>query len=295
MTDAQQADTAAATGATNAAAQTAQAAEKPWYDGSEPEFIGTLQTRGLDKKTAVDAAKEFYKAHVEAQKWIGKTTGTTPDRLVIIPKDASDEAGWQALRDKLGVPRDAKEYDFKDVKYGDGKDIDENFREFLRETAGSAKLSKDQAADIARRFVSYIDREAQAEDAAEADMQRAQQEALRKSWGQNYESNKFVAAQAAMKFGLSADMLDALQKVAGYGKVMEGLRAIGQAIGEARYVNGDTSSADGIMTREQAAAKLAEYKRDPLWGKKVLSGDVKATQEFNRLTELMTPRPRDAV
>jgi hypothetical protein len=83
--------------------------------------------------------------------------------------------------------------------------------------------------------------------------------------------------------------------VAGYGKVMEGLRAIGQAIGEARYVNGDTSSADGIMTREQAAAKLAEYKRDPLWGKKVLSGDVKATQEFNRLTELMTPRPRDAV
>src|SRR5690348_6948209 len=83
-----------------AAAAAAAGAGNPWYHGVAdvtPEFIGTWQNAGLDKKTPVEAAVVMTKRFMDTQAKLG----VPANELVRWPKDASDEQGWQALRTRL--------------------------------------------------------------------------------------------------------------------------------------------------------------------------------------------------
>lgn len=296
--------TAAATGDTGAVAAqaAATAATAPWYAArNDAEFTGTMQNRGLDKKTAEEAAFDLYKAHREASQLIGRVTGTQDkDRILVVPKADAPEAEKNAYYEKLGRPQKPEEYDFKDIKFPDGTELDDNFSGFLRSAAFKANVSKDGAQQIAREMVQYLDKIDQAEAAENSAKLVAEKEALKKSWGPNFEANEFVANQGFKKIteagGLSpeqaATALKALGDHVGAGATAKFLHAAGIAFGEHKYVANGTQGNQGIMSREQASARMAELKNDASWVKAFSSGDVKSRSEFDALTAMIAEGER---
>jgi hypothetical protein len=301
--------TAAATGDTGAAAAQAAAtaaaaasATAPWYAArKDDEFSGIVQNRGLDKKTADEAAFEFYKAHRSAEKLLSERFGTDDrSRVLLTPKPDASEAEKNAFYEKLGRPQKPEEYDFKDIKFPDGTELDDNFSGFLRNAAFKANVSKDGAQQIAREMVQYLDKIDQAEAAENSAKLVAEKEALKKSWGPNFEANEFVANQGFKKIveagGLTAEQaqtaLKALGDNVGAGATAKFLHAAGVAFGEHKYVANSTQGNQGIMSREQATARMAELRKDATWTKAFSSGDVKARSEFDALTAMMADGER---
>lgn len=270
-----------------AAAAAASAAAKPWYDGVagfDAEFIGHLQNRGWDKKPAAEAAFEALKAF----KGVEKMVGIPADQVMKIPKDAADEAGWKAVWTRLGMPVEAKGYDFSDVKRADGKPVDDMLAAALREAAFKAHLPKDAATAVMREVAKYqegVETKATAERTAKLAEQKL---ALKVNWGANEPANLFVAQRAAAALGIAPETVSALEGVIGYDKVMEMFRVIGSKIGEDKFITGTGSNAGGAMTREAAAAKKADLMSNKEWSKSYLDGDKEKFREMQALNIIIS-------
>ncbi|MDE2020403.1 MAG: hypothetical protein KGJ13_08715, partial [Patescibacteria group bacterium] len=132
----------------------APVADAPWYQGADQETVGYLQNRGLDRKTPKEAALEAIKAHREAEKFIGAPA----DKLVRLPKDEADTAGWEQVYGRLGVPADAKGYDFSDLKFSDGSEPDSDFTDFFKNNARKYHLTKQAARDLMHDMLGYMEK-----------------------------------------------------------------------------------------------------------------------------------------
>ena len=263
--------------------QQQQGGEKPWYDGADADTIGYLQNRGLDKKTPGEAAFAAIKAHRAAEAHMG----IPADLIARLPKDASDEAGRKAFYAKIGVPNDAKEYDFSGIKFADGTDLDVGFTDALRAAFQENGVPKANAPTIAKSFVKYLDDQKTGQATIDAGKMAAEAAELERSWGANLKPNTFIANQAAEKLGLGKDVLDTLAKTLGRVPVAQALLKMGQMMGEDKYVNGGGQQG-GAMTREQPAPRMNELMADTAWAERLSNGDTRAKAEFDGLTRLMT-------
>lgn len=259
--------------------------DKPWHDGIAAEDLGYFQNRGLDKGDAKAAALGAAKAHREAEKLIGAPA----NELVRIPKDPNDAAAWTAVRERLGVPKDANGYAdaFKVIKHADGSD--------LKPEEVAAWGKKSHALGLrpsdALTFVSESIKEAAASSSA-SDVEKqgtlaAQKTALATNWGPNYEANMFVAKQTAGKLGVTAEQVTALESVIGYDKVMEMFRNIGTKIGEDRFIQNPANPNTGAMTREQAVDRKAALMADQVWVAAYLKGDAAKLAEMTALNTMI--------
>lgn len=258
----------------------------PSFAKLDPVIQGHFKNKGWDGKTAFEAAVEAAKSHAEAE----RALGIPKDQIVRKPKDAADKDGWANFNKSMGVPEKPDAYDFSKVKFGDGSDLDDSFVGTMRNVAHAAGLRPEQANAVVAEVVKFMDGSLADESAQATAALAASRDALAKSWGTNAEANRFIAGQAAIKLGLGEDVIDQIEKAAGYEKTMQALLKIGQAMGEDKFI-ADPNRRDGdktIMTREQAAARLEQLKADDEWVKKVNSGDYKANEEFNNLTRIMS-------
>jgi hypothetical protein len=254
--------------------------DKPWYDGVEPELLGHFQARGLDKKTATEAAISEAKAYREASKLIG----APPESMVRIPKEANDTEGWQKVHERLGVPSDPAKYDFSGIKFADGTELNEDFVKGLRASAGAAKLSIDGAKEVAKFIVGQIDADEKTEQAEYAGKLAVEKDTLAKNWGSNAASNMVIAQNAAKTLGIQPEEIKALEGVVGYARVMDMLRNIGARTGEDKFVKNEGTGL--VMTKEQAQSELALLEKDTEFFNKLQKGDVLATQRYQNLTRM---------
>lgn len=288
MSDGQAAGGEAGTGQQQQNGQQQQQ-QAPWYSTvNDPEFVGTLQTRGLDKKDAVQSAHELYKAHREATQMISRLTGTPDkDRIIITPKPDAPQSEKDAFYQRLGRPAKSEEYDFKEIKFPDGSELDDGFVSMLRGAAFKANASKEQATAIARDLVQFLAKADEMDAAEQATKYNTEKMELERNWGANKEANLFIARQGAAKLGITPEAVAAMEKAAGYKAVMEGFLKAGLAFGEDRYIAGRVGNQQGVMTAEQARARLTELRQDREWGAKLMKGDRATTEEFNALTAMM--------
>jgi hypothetical protein len=153
-------------------------------------------------------------------------------------------------------------------------------------------MTKDQARLMARRFAEYAEKSEQATTATRAAAQTREQQELDRNWGANKEAFLFIARQAVKKLGWDADTINKLEGVVGYGKLMEGLRTLGTAMGEDKFVANRGPGGTGPMTREQAKATLAEKRADKEWVKRFSEQSAakpgREWNEFMALTEMAT-------
>lgn len=188
----------------------------PWLgDTIDQETRGYFQNRGWDKLTPAEAALNAAKAHREAEKHIGAPA----NEILRLPKQG-DEAGWKAVYQRLGAPSSPDGYDFSPVKFKDGTTPDEGFTNWLRETAAVMNLPKEAATRLASEMVKRLESADEAEAAENAAKLNDAKRNLERNWGANANANMFIAQQGAKALGVDAEVIDSLQTLLGYDKVM---------------------------------------------------------------------------
>jgi hypothetical protein len=270
------------TGLTAPAAGAPPAAES-WFKDIAGEDLGYIQNRGLDKLSAKDAILATAKAHREAERLIGAPA----NEVLRMPKDAADAEGWTRVRDRLGVPADAKDYDFSTVKVGENA-IDPKIVDALRPALQAANVSKDRAPDVMKAVASVLAARDTEGSTAAAERLAAERETLKINWGSNAAANMITAQAGAKALGLEPEIIGALEKTAGYAKTMEAMRNIGARIGEPTFISNQAPGSTGVMSAEQAVATLAERKSDAAWTTKLMAGDTTTRAEFNNLTRVIS-------
>lgn len=266
----------------------------PWFDGIKPEdagfgdlteFKGYLQNRGWDKVDPKVAFAGAVKAHRAAEQHLG----VPPDQIVRLPKDASDQQGWQTFRTKTGVPADTKGYDFSTVKFADGAALDQPFVDTISKALLEANVSKTAAPGVVASVVKFMEA-AEAEETAKYNAQLAvERDKLAQNWGSKANANLVVAQNAIKALNIDPQSIATLEKGLGYAGVMEMFRNIGARIGEDRFVVSQAPGANGtVMTREQATDTLKQRMNDGDWVNKLNNGDFTVRQEFDNLTRIKT-------
>jgi hypothetical protein len=261
-----------------------------WIASLDEDSRGYLTNRGLHDKPLADIAAASIKAHREAERLLGRPATD----FLIKPKDASDEANHQAIRDFLGVPKDATGYKFDGLKFADGTDLDPATQDWLRGVATKIGLPAERAGEFAQEFIRFSDAaeaDASAETTAKVEEGRA---ALKANWGQSYDANMVVAKNAfstvMQESGLTPEQygeaMTALENQVGYKGLMEVFRTIGLKMGEDKFVSNDAKT--GLMTRDGATARLNELKADQAWVTRLNNGDTAARKEFEQLTTIMS-------
>lgn len=255
----------------------------PWHTGLDAETVGHLQNKGFDKLPINEAVLGITKSWREAEKLIG----VPAEQIIRLPKDPNDSDGMKAVWQRLGAPKDAKEYDFSTALKADGKPADEAFVEFMRKTAGELNLPKDMAARVAASLVKYQSENETAASAERTAKLTEERTALAKNWGANQAANMQVAKNAAAALGVKPEDVAALESVVGYARVMDMFRQIGSKIGEDKFVRPDNNPS-GVMTMEQAVARKAELMKDAGWTAKYMNGDTAANREMTALLKIIT-------
>lgn len=276
---------AAADAAAAAAAAAAAGGDKPWHDGLDAEHVGFIQSKGWHDKTPAEAAREAVKSYREAQRFIG----ADPSKIIKLPTDAADEAGWKEVRTKLGVPLDAKDYDLTGLKFSDGTEPGADFVDWFKATAHKNGVPKEAAQALAAEFVQYVEKADSGENAERTVKLAEEHKTLDASWGQNKDINLFLAKKGAEALKFTPEHVTALEGVVGYAKIMEALRSVGELTGEAKFIGGGQgpNGAGGLMTREQAANRKSELMKDGVWVKKYMDGDTASVREMTALNTII--------
>lgn len=274
--------------------QQQQQQQAPWYQsvpGIDQEVVGHWTNAGWINKKPEEIALEATRSWKAAERHLGAPA----NELVRLPKDPKDEAGWKGVWQRLGTPKDPKEYDFSAIKFADGTALDDAFVERVRAKAFALNLPKQAALEMAQDFTKYLD-EAEGSEKLEKDAKLLDQtKALKTNWGPNYDANKFVAQRAAAALGIDPATVASLEGVIGYDKIMEMFRSIGEKIGEDKFVkSGAPGSQGGPMTREQAVAKKADLMSDPIWKQAYLNGDQAKLREMLALNTIISAVERAA-
>lgn len=265
----------------------------PWFDGFDAETKGYMINRGLDKLPVGEAFQKVVEFHRNAESKLGGPA----DKMVRWP-DEGDAAGWAAIHQRLGVPAKAEDYDLAGVKFADGKEPEAEFVTWVRNMAHELRLPPAAAKEMAQKFISFGEA-AEQKSAGEGRLRAAmEQDQLKLLWGGAFDQNKFIADRAAAMLGLSAENLNTMANVAGFAKVMDGLRKVGVAMGEAKLLGVNEKPGGGPgpntpMTREEALSALTELKSDRNFVTRWMQGDPEAKKRLEDLTRLAVgPQPK---
>ena len=241
-------------------------AAAPWFKGKlDDEHVGVLQNRQWQDKPVEEVAVNALKAYRELE----KLKGVPADQLLRFKPD--DQGVMQTVYDKLGVPRDGKEYDFSGIKFSDGTELEPAFTDKMRAAGLKWHVPKETMKGIVSDLVSTMDEAEKGDVTINAGKVEAGRAALRVSWGENMSANTFVARQAAVAMGFDKDIIETLETTAGYEKVMQALLTVGKRLGEDKYVSngqGIHGTNTGVMTVEQATAEKARLTADKEWARR---------------------------
>lgn len=251
----------------------------PWYEGKvSTEVLGFWQNKAYDLKDPVTVAVESGKAAFELQKHFGAPA----DQIIRMPKDAADAAGWKAVHQRLGVPAEAKEYDFANLKRAGDKDVEPWLADTLRNALHAANVPKDVAPRAYADILKGLDSADTAKAAADAAKLADEKTALAKEWGVNGEFNKLTAMQGARRLGVTPEDVQRFESVLGYQRTMEIFRKIGAATTEATFVS--PPGPGGMPTTLAGAeSRKAELMSDTAWRDRYLKGDAAAVREMAQL------------
>lgn len=262
-----------------AAATTPAPAATPtdWTTGFNDETKGYVQNKGF--KTPGDVLDSYRNFE--------KLMGTPKERILKLPEKEDDPA-WGEIHERLGKPKDAKDYDIK-VPEGLG---DEEFAKWARGTFHELNLTKKQADALTAKWNEHVGGMVKTKGESYAQQVDAQQANLKKEWGAAHDQNLNIAKNAAREFGMEPKVIDALQDAMGYDGVMKFMHQIGSKIGEHQFIpngGGGSGAGFGILSPAAAMNKIAVLKQDPGFVQRYTTGDAAARQELEQLHKWAYP------
>lgn len=226
-------------------------------------------------KTAEDLAVSYQN--------LEKKMGAPEDRLLRLPEKMEGPEA-RAVWERLGTPKEAKEYGLPRVENGDN-----SFADFAESAFHKIGIPKAQAVELAGAYSQYGLDVAAAQSKARSQAITIGDEALKREWGNGYEANVGIVKQGVRILGLDAKTLDLMEIGLGREALYKNLQKIGVSVGEAPFIAGGAAPASGGETPEVAQEKIKQLQADRKFGKKLGRGDVEATNEWNRLHKIATP------
>lgn len=249
-----------------------------WHDGVAPEVLGFWQNKGLP----LDNPKDFSVKLTELYKGAEKFIGVPPDQVVKIPKSDAPPEDIRAYYERLGAPKEAKDYDLSAVK-------DTSIAEAMRASMHDRGVPKDAATAVATAIAKALDSKSTSDTTVLAATLQEQKDALTKNWGDKFQYNHLQAIEGARRLGIDKEGVAALEKTIGYDKVMEVMRKIGAHTREDTFVErGAGGPAGDVTTTEGAQARKSELMADKAWVEKYNNGDPAAKREMTRLNQMIT-------
>ncbi len=247
-----------------------------WHDGVDAELKGFWQNKGLP----LDDPKAFGVKLTELYRGAEKFIGVPADQVVKLPKADAAPEDLRAFYERLGAPKEAKDYDLSAVK-------DSSIAETLRATAHEAGLTKTAASAVATAVAKALDSKVSTENTLTTAKLAEQKENLTRNWGDKFAYNHLQAIEGARKLGISPEAVKALEGTIGYDQVMEAMRKIGANTREDTFIEKGMGNAGEVTTREAAMSRKSELMQDRAWADKYLAGDVAAKREMDRLNAMI--------
>lgn len=270
---------AAAASAAAAAAAAAAGAAPAWHTGIDADTVGFWQNKGFK----VDDPKELASTLTKSYRELERHIGAPPDQIIRLPKKDAPEADIRAFRERLGMPKEAKDYDFTAVKDAAGNPIAQDLADDLRAAAHRAGLTKEAATEMAAATQRRLDA-AQARAKTLNDGKLAEETAkLKADWGNDFDFNRLKAMEGARRLGITPEAVELLEKQIGYSAVMNAMRKIGVGTSEDNFIERGGGSGGTPTTASGALSRLNELKADKAWSAKLMAKDTATVREWQTL------------
>jgi len=244
---------------------------------------GHITTAGWDQLEPPAALAAVVGKWREAETKLGGPA----DELFRIPKDA-DAAALAPVYEKLGVPKEAAGYEFKDVQAPD------ELKERVRQYAAAHKLTQVQANALLSDRAGETAAAEKARLEGTATAAQVAKQSLESSWGSEAPLRQFHASKALEHFGYTSDDVQLLagtdpQKYIG---IMQKFAALGARMQEAKILGdaGNPGTGNGSLTPDQARAKINALNSDAAFIQRRMHDDQKvrmaAAEELMQLERL---------
>lgn len=249
-----------------------------WHDGIDAETRGFWELKGLP----IDDPKAFGTKLTELYKNAEKYIGVPPDQVVRLPKADASPTDLRAFYERLGAPKEAKDYDLSAIK-------DTSVAEALRNAAHTTGVPREAATTVAKALATALESAATQRTTLETAKLAEQKENLTRNWGDKFAYNHLQAIEGARRLGISPEGVKALEGVIGYDQVMETMRKIGANTREDTFVERGIGGPNGdVTTLEGARERKRELMNDRDWVTKYNNGDQAAKREMSRLNQMIT-------
>lgn len=233
------------------------------------------------------AAKGFKDPGALAQSALNqeKLLGVPAESIVKLPKDDNADA-WNAVYDRLGRPKDPKEYGLP-LPEGDKGEFAAEAAKWFHE----AGLNGKQGRTVAEKWNAHVAAAQKQQSEATKARDAEQVTKLKADWGPQFEPNMALVDKAAQAFGISTEHVQALKAAMGPGAAAKFLHAIGSKLGvEGDFVSGGARGGSGnFSTPEAAQAQIAALREDKGFVQRFAAGDSEARAEMKRLHRLAYP------
>ncbi len=246
-----------------------------WTSGLGDDLKGYVQNKGFKDTASV----------LNSYMNMEKLMGVPAERLLKLPATAEDPA-WGDIHEKLGRPKDAKEYQL-DIPKGQ-----EKFGEWAKNTFHELGITKSAGEKLTAKWNEFNKSSGEESAAAYNAKVDAETGALKSEWGMAFEKHMSIAKNAAQQFKMDGAVIDKLEASMGYTGVMKFLHDIGSKLGEGNFVgagSGGGSDFSGVLSPTQAIAKIQALRRDSDFVRRYTAGDAKATDEFHKLHQMAYP------
>jgi len=233
-----------------------------WTAGFSDDTKGFVQNKGYKGPQDV----------IDSYRGLEKLLGVPPERIIKLP-ESMDQPEARAVWERLGTPKEAKDY-------GLDANLATDFLEIGVPKEMAAKIVAKQAER--QKLADAANVENQKTLLANADL------ALKKEWGMAYDQNRAIVDASARNLGLKEEEVASLGQVLGMDKAMKLLHGLGVKTGEHSFVTGQQVSSS-VLSPEQARQRKAELMKDNGFVTKLYSGDVEARKTWDRVHQQMSP------
>jgi len=252
----------------------------PWHGLTDPEAEGYVKNKGW--QTPADVIKSYQGAE--------KLIGRDPNTLLVMPR-ADDPDGLRAVFAKLGMPESPDKYE---LDAPNGAQLDQAYADWAKSTFHKAGLTAAQAKLVSAEYNAYLKN---AVDAQTKDYElsvEADKKALLQEWRGGHDRMLNSAKTAASALGFTSEVIDAIENKVGYAETMKMFAALGQKLGEDKFVSGEKRGGfSETMTPDEAKAQWDQTKGDDAFRKALLDashpGHEAARQKQAKLFSIMYP------
>lgn len=246
-----------------------------WTQGLDENSRGYVQNKGWKSPNELlESYQNFEKLH-----------GVPKERLLKLP-EKEDAPEWNEIYERLGKPKDAKDYNLKmPEKHGDQK-----FMDWSRQKFHELGLTKKQAEKLSNEWNQYQgQRMAENETAYQNNLQKQEME-LKSKWGAAHEQNINIAKRAVEGLGIKPEMIDQLEMAMGFSGVIELFHNIGSRTGEHSFHSGgNNGGGPNVLTPDAARNEIARLRSDTEFIKKYATGDSESKAKMERLHKQAYP------